>query len=316
MNEKILLASYSVIIKFKREDAILNQFNTVDDFYVVLKNFLKYIHKNVNQLKDRSGKKTIFLTLDEPAIFNDSKRICYGYFSSGITGERYKVKEIATNTVLMDVDKNDHASYRDVFFYFKIPSGKTQGYLILQRKTQFGIKTKLVPALNGFLAKEGYTQNNLRLNNILHSSVYENMMLNGKLKKVELVRNKIPDNLEDFLNNDENYKTTKGTFKSSFSSGNSLPEKWKNIIHKLSLKEKNETVEIDGLDDNFTDLEFQLELNGKQKTFYIKNQHRVQPDIDVTNNIDFKDDVPTTESLIQNAEEIINDIIEIKPKNV
>lgn len=316
MNERILLASYAIKIKYKRENAYLSAFNSVDDFYPFLKKFFKYIFENINHLKDRSGNNTIFLTLDELPIFDDKKRTCYGYFSSGISGDNYKVKEIATNKTVMDVDRENHASFRDVFFYFSIPYNKSQGYLILQRKTNFGIKTKLTPALNGFLAKEGYVDNNLSLNNLIHISVYQQMMKLGKLKKVELVKNKIPNNLEDYLNNDENYTERKGTLKTSFSSGTALPESWKNYIDKLVRKERNETVEIEGLDDNFTDLEFQLEMNGKQKTFYIKNQQRVQPDIDVTNNIEFENGIPKTDSLVKNAEELIEEVIKIIPKNV
>lgn len=316
MNERILLASYAIRIKHKKEDAYLSAFNGVDDFYNFLKKFFDYIFRNVNQLKDRAGNENIHLTLDEIPISDDSKRIFYGYFSSGISGDKYKVKDLATNTTLINVDRRNHASFRDVFFYFYIPKNKSIGYLILQRKTHFGIKTKLTPALNSFLAKEGYMENYLELKNIVHISVYEHMMKFGKLKKVELVKNKIPNNLEDYINNDENYQKTKGTFRTSFTSRTSLPNNWKTYIDKLLRKELNETVEIDGLDDSFTDLEFQLDLNGKQKTFYIKNQQRVQPDIDVTNSIEFENETPKTESLVQNAKALIDDIIKLVPKNV
>lgn len=270
MNERILLASYAVRIKHKREDAYLSAFNDVDDFYNLLKKFFNYIFTNVNQLKDQLGNETIHLTLDELPIFDDSKRIFYGYFSSGVSGDNYKIKEISSNTTLLDVDKKNHASFRNVFFYFYIPKNKKIGYLILQRKTHFGIKTKLDPALNGFLAKEGYMQNYLELKNIIHVSVYNHMMKFGKLKKVELVKNRIPNSLEDYMNNNQNYEEAKGSFRTSFSSRTSLPSHWKSYIDKLLRKELNETVEIDGLDDSFSDLEFQLDLNGKQKTFYIK----------------------------------------------
>lgn len=316
MNERILLASYAIRIKHKKDNAYLSAFNGVDDFYNFLKKFFDYIFRNVNQLKDRAGNENIHLTLDEIPAFDDSKRIFYGYFSSGISGDNYKIKDIATNTILIDVDRKEHASFRDVFFYFYIPQNKSIGYLILQRKTHFGIKTKLTPALNGFLAKEGYMESYLELKNIVHISVYENMMKFGKLKKVELVKNKIPNNLEDYISNNENYQETKGTFRTSFTSRTSLPNTWKSYIDKLVKKELNQTVEIDGLDDSFSDLEFQLDLNGKQKTFYIKNHQRVQPDIDVTSNIDFENEIPTTESLLKNAQELIDDIIKLDPKNV
>ncbi len=316
MNERILLASYAIRIKHKKEDAYLSTFNGVDDFYNLLKKFFDYIFRNVNQLKDRAGNENIHLTLDELPLFDDAKRIFYGYFSSGVSGDKYKIKEIASNTTLLDVDRTNHASFRDVFFYFYIPQNKSIGYLILQRKTHFGIKTKLTPALNGFLAKEGYMDNYLELKNIIHISVYKNMMRFGKLKKVELVKNKIPNNLEEYISNNQSYQETKGTFRSSFTSRTSLPDSWKSYIDKLLRKELNETVEIDGLDDSFNDLEFMLDLNGKQKTFYIKDRHKVQPDIDVTNNIDFENETPTIESLVKNAQELIDDVIKLTPTNV
>ena len=316
MNERILLASYSIKIKRNKDDAYLSAFNGQDDFYPFLKKFFEYIFSNVNHLKDRNGNESIYLTVDEPPIYDDTNRSCYGYFSSGIGGDKYKIKDLKTNTTVLDVSRDDHASFRDVFFYFQIPYNKSMGYLILQRKTHFGIKTKLAPALNGFLVKEGYTENYLILNNIIHISVYDEMMKFGKLKKVDLIKNKIPKYLEDYVENNENNEQIKGVFKTSFSSRFSLPETWKTYIDNLINHERNETIEIAGLDDSFSDLEFLLELNGKQKTFYIKNQQRVQPDIDVTNNIEFENGNPTTESLLINAKELISDVIRLVPRNV
>ncbi|MDI5898635.1 hypothetical protein [Flavobacterium yafengii] len=316
MEERILLSTYVIkIIDGNKNNQYLSNFNGSDDFLKLFDKFSNYIFENINQLKDKSGRNTIHLTLEEKPILNDEKRYLYGFFSSGIGGEKYRVKDITTNTTVLNVNKN-HAAFRDVFFYLYIPKNKSIGYLILQRKNSFGIKTKLSPALNAYISKEGFLDYYISINNIVHHSVYRKMMDFGKLKKVELVKRKIPNNLEDYVNNNENYQETKGTFRTSFSSRSSLPEHWKEYIDKLLKKEKNETVEIEGLDENFSDLEFQLDLNGKQKTFYVKNQQRTQPDIDVTANIIFVDDSPTVESLIQQSQELINDLIEIRPKNV
>lgn len=316
MEERILLSTYVIkIIDNKKNNQYLSSFNGSDDFLLVFEKFSNYIFENVNQLKDKSGQNIIHLTLEEKPKLEKKERYLYGFFSSGIGGEKYKLKDITTNETVLNVNKN-HAAFRDVFFYLYIPKDKNIGYLILQRKNSFGIKTKLSPALNAYIAKEGYQNYYISINNILHNSVYRKMMDHGKLKKVELVKRKIPNNLEDYVNNNENYQETKGIFKTSFSSRNSLPDNWKEYIERLLKKERNETVEIEGLDENFSDLEFQLDLNGKQKTFYVKNQHRTQPDIDVTANIEFIDDSPTVESLIKQSKELIEDLLEIKPKNV
>lgn len=312
MAEKVLLASYAVTIKNNKENAYLSSFNGVEDFFQVLKDFTISIIENVNKFKDKDGGENIFLTLEELPKFNDDERILYGYFSSGIRGEDYKIKDLENNETLLNVDRKKHASFRDVFFYFYIPKNKDLGYLILQRKVNFGIKTKLAPALNSYLAEKGYTKNYLKLDNIIHASVYKKMMKHGKLKKVELIKRKIPKNLEDFFNNDQNLDEIKGYFRTSFSASD-LPNSWKGFIDELISKNRNSTITIGNLDDSYDDLEFQLELNGKNKTFYIKNEHRTQPDIDVTNNVDFLDGNPTTESLVKNAAELIEDVLNLKP---
>jgi len=51
------------------------------------------------------------------------------------------------------------------------------------------------------------------------------------------------------------------------------------------------------------------------KTFYIKNRQRVQPDIDVTSSIEFENDIPKTKSLVKNSKELIDDILNLAPKN-
>lgn len=318
MEDKILLATYLIRIRDNENNPqILSYFNGSDDFLDTFHSFTQFIYSNVNQLSDSSGRHKIHLTLEEPAVFEKNNRRIYGYFSSGVSGEKYTVKDINTNETEMLVERH-HAAFRNVFFYFYVPKGKNVGYLILQRKSNFGIKTKLKPAINSYIKQEGYQIYNILIHNVLHNSVYQRMMRDGKLKKVDLIKRKIPNSIEDYIHNDKKAEEIKGTFRSSFSSRTSLPEHWKDYINKLfkNTKDKNETVEINNLDENFEDLEFQLELNGKKKTFYIKNKQRIQPDIDVTANV-AKDeyDEPTLESLVTQAEELIQDLLDIKPKN-
>ena len=181
MEERILLSTYIIkIIDNKKNNQYLSSFNGSDDFLLVFEKFSNFIFENVNQLKDKSGQNTIHLTLEEKPKLEKKERYLYGFFSSGIGGEKYKLKDITTNETVLNVNKN-HAAFRDVFFYLYIPKDKNIGYLILQRKNSFGIKTKLSPALNAYIAKEGYQNYYISINNILHNSVYRKMMDHGKL---------------------------------------------------------------------------------------------------------------------------------------
>lgn len=317
MDEKILLATYVVkIVDNNKNQQMLSYFNGSDDFLSTFESFTEYIYENVNQLPDLSGRRTIHLTLEEPAAKEEDNRCIYGFFSSGVSGERYKVVDTTTNETELNVDTH-HAAFRNVFFYFYVPRNRNVGYLILQRKASFGIKTKLLPAINSYIRQEGYQIYRVLINNLVHNSVYTRMMRDGNLKKVELVKRRIPRSLEDYIQNNEEPEELKGTFKSSFTSRTSLPQNWKDYIDRVFKQHNTEhaTLDVDGLDDSYSDLEFELELNGKKKTFYVVNRQRIQPDVDVTRNIDIQDGEPTIDSLKEQAIELINDMLDITPDN-
>ncbi len=317
MEDRILLATYVVkIFDNNKNQQILSRFNGTDDFLIQFRNFTHHILENIDQLPDQSGRHTIHLTLEEPAAVDEDDRVIYGFFSSGVSGERYRLVDTNTNESEMDVEPY-HAAFKNVFFYFSIPRERNIGYLILQRKTQFGIKTKLIPAINSFITQAGYSNYKVHINNLVHHSVYRRMMDEGNLRKVDLIKRRIPRSLESYIQNNEEAEEIQGTFRSSFSSRTSLPQSWKEYIDRIFRQHNtnNSTLEIQGLDDQFTDLEFQLELNGKQKTFYVVNRQRIQPDIDVTQNIEFENDEPTLDSLINQAVDLINDMLDIAPGN-
>ena len=318
MEERILLATYVVkIYDNNKNQQVLSHFNGTDDFLTTFRLFTENIFQNINQLPDLSGNRTIHLTLEQPAITNEDNRYIYGYFSSGVGGERYRLVNTNTNETEMDVDTH-HAAFRNVFFYFYVPKNRNIGYLILQRKQHFGIKTKLIPAINSYIRQRGYYLYNVHINNLVHNSVYNRMMRDGNLKKVELVKRRIPRSLEAYIEGNEQLEEINGTYRSSFTSRTSLPQNWKDFIDRIFKQQNSEnaTLDIQDLDENINDLEFELELNGKKKTFYVVNRQRIQPDIDVTRNIEFVNDEPSTDSLIAQAIELINEMLEITPNNV
>lgn len=313
MDEKILLSSYVLKLKDSdRKHQTLSHFNGSLDFIDVFKDFSNEILKNIQTSSDIKNQHTTHLTLESPIIKDPTDvRTVYGFFSSGVSGEKYKVVNTETNEEELDV-KPHHAAFRDVFFLLYVPRLKSKAYLILQRKSQFGVKGRVYKSLNDYLKKRGLKYR-VEIDNILHNKVYRKMMDEGRLKRVELIKNKIPRSIEKFMNNGGELEEIKGTFKSSFTSRTSLPEAWKEYLDKLfkQRNSRNGTVEIQGLDNEYDDLEFELELNGKKKTFYMVNQQRIQPDIDITANIEFENGEPTIDSLLSQAKEIIYDITQI-----
>jgi hypothetical protein len=126
------------------------------------------------------------------------------------------------------------------------------------------------------------------------------MMKEGNLKRVDLIKNKIPFSVEEFVKNGSDPGEIKGKQRISFSSYGTLPQQWKEDILGFFRIPTNRdaTLELSGLDE-YEDLEFELELHGKRKRYYVKKQYKIQPDVDVTNSIIFgANGDPSIDSLI------------------
>lgn len=311
--ERILLASYTIKINERGNYQLLNQFNSSDDFLVVIRNFCSFIFENTNHLRELTGEERIHLTLEREAIFNSEDRCIYGFFSSGVSGERYRIVDTQDNSSIRILPH--HAAFRDVFFYFYIPRYRDTGYLVLQRKAKFGIKTLLKKAIVSYMNQQGFQNYRLDMFNILINEVYQRMMQFGKLKKVDLIKQRIPNSLERYISGETVAEQIPGVFKTTFASKTSLPHAWKSFLDRLfnQNSSNHDRIMIENIDEQYDEIEFQLELNGKNKTFYVKNSHRIQPDIDVTDEIILENGEPTIESLVSQSRELISEIIEVHP---
>ena len=141
------------------------------------------------------------------------------------------------------------------------------------------------------------------------------MITDGNLKKIDFIKRRIPSSIEEYYRNGGTPEQIPGTLKTSMlsSSSGSLPQNFKMFVDNLFTNPDRERIEIEGVDEDFDEVEFELELNGKRKTFYVMHRNRIQPDVDVTSQIEFTEQgEPTLESLIQQSEELITDIIELR----
>ena len=310
--KRILLATYLINIENKKgEQQLLSKFNTRDDFLDFLDNFFSHIYQNIDNHKSQSGDSNLHLTLSNPHFREEDNRCIYGLISTGVSGEEYKMVNLETNDVEMEVNEN-HAAFKDLFFYFYIPKNKKSGYLVLQRRARYGAKILLTRGISSYLKKLGYMESNYRIGNILHDKVYRKMMEFGKLKQVDLIKKRIPNDLEKYIQNGEQPDDIKGSFITTFKSRSSLPQMWKNYLDKLfrNSTDKDRYL-IDGLDSNYSEIDFKLELNGKSKTFHLVNKNRIQPDIDVTADVDLQNGVPTIASMVLQSRELIKDLLEV-----
>ncbi|MFD0794818.1 hypothetical protein ACFQZX_14420 [Mucilaginibacter litoreus] len=314
MANKVFLATYSLKIEHKKTATILSQFDGQKDFYDFLKKFLDEVFENVKATPSINDRSVLHLALDEPVKADLNKRALYGFLSSGVNEDKFIVREGDEKKYISDPDKD--ITYRNLFFYIQLPIGKTSGYLIIQKKRDLGAKGLLTKSLNLFLREKGFNEYKLNASNLLNKRVYDTMMSKGRLKKIDFIKHSIPDTIEELYDNRNKVYTQRGTLTTTLKSRTSLSDYWKVLVHNIFIgKNQNSVIELNDGSDQVDEIEFELEFNGKIKTFHVQQKSRTQPDIDVTSDIKFQNNEPTIESLVEVAEGLIEEILTLKPVN-
>ena len=317
--ENVFLSTYKIRVKNRGADkhALIGQFNGKDDFLPEVVNFLNDIFETPIQVGNEDERNTnLNLTLKSPPTVLHAERTVYGYFDAGIFGQEITVKNRHTKTEVFKGDRDIHGLYRYIFFYIKLPYNSDSGYLILQKRSRFGIKSAFTYLLKKWIRQRGYQESYISINAVLSGSIFNKMLSLGRLKKIDFVVNYIPDDIKDFHSNDSNPSLTAGSMTTTIESKNGLSNSWINFAKLQYLREDRKTlVEFDGEEKEYDEIQFEVELNGRRKTFYANKRDRTVPDLDVSDEVD-KDrrtGEPILESLVKKCNEIIEDVFETKP---
>lgn len=317
--EKILLSTYIIRIEDERNSQNISLFRNSDNLLSFFSSFLNALSETIYWSQDADNVK--HLTIESSPTVNKTNGFIYGFLSSGISGDRYKIKDLLTRDEVLSVERK-HAAFRSMFFYLSVPPGSETGALILQRRGRFGIKEILTEAIDGYLSRHVSNRCHVRINNILHGQVFQRMMDDGRLRTVHFIKHTIPPTLEELFNNGNQADQVQGMLKTTLhaTTKKGLPQAFKDTISKWWLKnsyseqQNNERIELEGLRDNYDEIEFELDVKGKKKKFYMYERDRILPDIDVTGQLDYEanNNEPTKESFVRVARELIQDLIELK----
>lgn len=284
--EQLIFATFSIKLSSRSKDyETLSYFNNGDDLLDYIQGFFDDIYSGNIKTEEFKGKKKFHIRTDKPGYRSEPDRCYYGLMSSGVSGDTYKIINLETNKKKADVGADDGA-FKDVFFFFYIPKNRQTGFLVLQRKGNFGVKVALENSLKKYL-RSRELKYVFRMYNLVSGGVYETMMTNGVLKRIDLIKNKIPSDLETYMKNGKEPTRIKGKLKTTIEHKEHLPDNWKGYLNRLFKRKRSKDAnsqfyELEDIDDQYEEIEFQLEYNGKKKTFFIVNKWRTQPDIDVT----------------------------------
>ncbi|GGG89957.1 hypothetical protein GCM10007415_25350 [Parapedobacter pyrenivorans] len=307
MAQLTLLSTYVIKLKEKRKSdyLFLSRYNeSKEDFLDLFRSFLQYRKNNHYSKLDKQGiKKT--LLFKETFSRDVDNRTLQGFLHSGLSGQRGQVVDDSTGDDLYVMEKN-HAKILPTYFFMHVPENRRFGYLILQRKSNYGIKELLVDSFNDFLIKLGAPLL-FEANNFLVSSVFEKMLSVGRVFEMSFIKNHIPDDIEDMYDKDSLNKKIPGKIKTIVTTKNGFPVK--GLLKRLYFAEhKHGMVEIPQLNDRFDEVDFEMEYNGSKKTFHMKNVGKTTPDFNVTDQIEFIDDMPTYASLESQCHILLKDM--------
>ena len=307
MAQLVLLSTYVIKLKEKRKPdyLFLSRYNkSRDDFLDVFRDYLEYRKGNHYSKLDTQGvKKTLLFK----ATFSRDVdgRTLQGFLHSGLSGQRGQVVDDSTGDDLYVMEKN-HAKILPTYFFIHIPENRRFGYLILERKSNYGIKELFVNSFNDFLNKMGIACL-LEVNNFLVSSVFEKMLKIGRVFEMSFIKNHIPDDIEDMYDKESLNKKIAGKTKTIITTPYGFPVK--GLLRRLYFAEhKHGMVEIPELNDRFDEVDFEMDYNGSKKTFHMKNVGRTTPDFNVTEQIEFIEDMPTYASLESQCQILLNDM--------
>lgn len=318
MANKVLLAVYSIIVTQQGDVQMPSKFGGNLDLLKVFHDFTDTILKDPSRMKV-SKEVTLALTgtdLVLPRLVEEDREL-YGYFDAGRDGASYRVRDFdKKNKTATTVTRNMHTT-RDAFYYLYVPKFKKRAYLILQRAQNQGIKKLVEYSLNEYLKSIG-SPYRISLKNLLDRRVFAHMMEQGNFKEMTITKEGLPINIGDLNKEVDDKLMVKGTHKVSYQAVD-LPDSWQTwAIALMRTKPKlNMTsgapvakVLLAGETHIVSEVSFRLELNHKQKTFHFVNFDSDQPDIDVSDSVDFDESkgMYNREQLVEQARGLVEDV--------
>ena len=304
----IKLITYRVSLSNKaNEKQILSYFNGQEDLLNTVNEFCSYIHQNIKSYTDNSGNQRTF-TLDGLQKLEDSKRTIYGLFDSALTGDKLKIKENETNNLIYDV-KNKDLQSRSFFFMIYIPKNSKYAYLVVQKKSNHGVKNILEKSFNDFLVMKGFIDSRITLEYAPDFNLLNKLIQFGELKEIKLIKNSVFSSFQEQLDNIGEV-TNSGTFEQVLKfNKHSRVENFKTLLLKLYRTNYKDYDQIEVSNNYFDEVSFTIHLDGLSKTFYIKNKSIIRSDVDVSNFVKFENGEPTISSLMEISWNLINTVL-------
>jgi hypothetical protein len=329
MENRVLLAVYSVLITDNKETQMPSQFGGNVDLLTLFQRFAMSVYEIAAEMP-RPDNTSIALAGPDNRFplpkLAEKDRELYGYFDTGRNGTPSTVMDLtskdgkgrkAKNKTIVSITRDLHVT-RPAFFYLQVPKGGKKAYLVLQRAASLGIKGVVERTLQDFLNAQGLQRYRVKLNNLLDKRVFASMLESGHFKELTIVKDRLPENINELNGRYDQTPAFKGTQRISYQAAD-LPASWKKWALDLMTgrPELNMTegtpkakITLGGQEELVNDVTIKLEVDRKQKTFHLVYPERDQPDVDVSDHIrrNEEDGLLNRDDLVEQSRSLVNDV--------
>jgi len=225
--------------------------------------------------------------LVEEVSYNEKERIIYGSLKGGEFGETQEIinKETGEVTKIKEKDEIPMSPY---YFLIYIPKDNDKGILLLEKISQYGIKSYFENVLKNSLQNRQYGFT-LYIHPIILKEVLEEVF-SHEVAKIRIIKNKIPMDIADRYNLGESEAYEEISFVAKRNKA-FLPEFFQNIKDRLINGESISFAEIipnvNNEEIDKVKLEFRLS-NNKRRTISITDIVNLKSDL-------ILDDIPLSE---------------------
>lgn len=291
---------YTIRIRKKRNTSaeLLENFDgNGTDFFAIVSDCVQ----NIEDFRDDTDKK--MLAIKDHSKADGKLFSIYGKLKSGAYGAASEVvnrKNKKTITTLTEDDANVYS----FFFYFFIPRKSTTGALIVHRIGTHGMYSQLKEALLGSF-KQHTADHVLDL-----EPVFFNLKSSKDchLKKIEVTLSEKKTSVQQAVTGSRSPSVrTVGRFIMDVGSGPRVLSQLLKAgdVSEFAIDQVSPFLQSKALEKYNTSFSAKVEIGGLSKTIQIAKDFSYNTSLDLTDELKFKDGVPTIESLVDKAKESV-----------
>lgn len=263
--------------------------------------FREFAETKIDLYEDNTAKEQIYKVVDYE-VYQQSDiagtkylKYLYGRIQSGNYGIETEIVDKITGDIAhkKTINQADMIPFDFVIALPEDPCNET--IIALQTVSRYSIKSLLLAELNKYI-KKTYGLGYVYFGTIYPREFVQKYLKKGKLGKMRLIRNGLPEDIASMYGIENGYKRAKKeiTISSPLGFSKEIIDKITNCVQGNLLY--TQIVEL-GDNEDYDDIKLDFKLAGKQRTISLKNLEKVVVSEDITKQVDVLGGNPRKESI-------------------